>query len=209
MSEEVEFEQIGEFIAHGDYESAIRLSGELLADSDNALREAYQRRDVGNDEVETFVHSALLHIHSLRIVKTQSADAFLCAIGVLLSLEVYNLTQKANDYDKMRLYHYAVQSAIDSFESMLPTETPETEGHRGYILSYLASLLYFYYSRAVTKDNNMPALSEVYQFLQAIKDSGAIQSPTIQFGEKALNPETEAGPLLIDILSRAAALGLS
>lgn len=202
-------EEIGRYISEGDYESAVRLSGEMLAKCDSLLRNAYQRQETDEDDVTSFVQAALLHVHALRLTKTQAAEQFLCAVGVLLSLEVYNVGNMADNTDKMRLYYYAIQSAIDGFESLQQTDTAESEEHRGYILSYLASMLYYYYGLALAEDNASGALSDVYQFLQAIKDSGAIQSPTIRLGEKELNPANEAGSLLVDILSRAAALGLS
>lgn len=205
---EVNFEQVAAFIASGDYDSATRLSGELLADCDNDLRQAYQQADVTDDHVTTFAQAALLHIHSLRL-SSQPSEAFLCSIGVLLTIEIYNIASKTDVIDRMRLYFYAIQSAIDSFEAMKLSETAETEEHRGYILSYLASLLYYNYRLAASTDKESSALADAYQFLIAIKDSGAIQSPTIQFGEKALDPATESGPLLVDIMSRAAALGIS
>ena len=40
-----------------------------------------------------------------------------------------------------------------------------------------------------------------------MKDSGAIQTPTVRLGEKDVDPSVP-GPLLIDIMSRAAALGI-
>lgn len=198
--------QVASFIQSGDIESAVRLSGEMLAGADSRLRKCYINKADMTDAVDSFVEAAALHVYCLRLAKA-SDDALLCAVGSLLTLEVYKISQAVGAADKMRLYDFAVRSAIDSFERRGDATDADTESHRGYILSYLASLLYHYYRNAVDAGCDAPVINEVYSFLKAISGSGAIQSPTIRLGDTDVDPGN-AGPLLVDIMSRAAALGI-
>lgn len=198
--------EIAVMLREGDIESAVRRSGELLANCDNNLRSLYNEKQAIGDAVLQFVEAAVLHVHSLRLAHA-SADAFSCAIGALLTVEVYKASEVVNSARKVRLYHDAVRSAIDSFERQGDATDSDTEEHRGYILSYLASLLYHYYKKAVEEKSESNVLSEVYSFLKAISSSGAIQSPMIKLGEKDVDPD-QPGPLLVDIMGRGAALGI-
>ncbi len=196
--------EIAVLLQSGDIEQAVRTSGELLADCDNTLRSLHNSGRPVDEAITRFVEAAILHIHSLRQAKA-SADAFSCAVGALLTVEVYQAGESVDASRKVRIYTFAIYSVIDCFDRMGDATGSSDEDHRGYILSYLASLLYHFYKEtsAVTPDD--PSLPEA--FLSAIKDSGAIQTPTVRLGEKDVNPST-SGPLLIDIMSRAAALGI-
>ena len=198
--------EIAVLLQSGDIEQAVRTSGELLADCDNTLRSLHNSGRPVDEAITRFVEAAILHIHSLRQAKA-SADAFSCAVGALLTVEVYQAGESVDASRKVRIYTFAIYSVIDCFDRMGDATWSSDEDHRGYILSYLASLLYHFYKEtsAVTPDD--PSLPEAYRFLSAIKDSGAIQTPTVRLGEKDVNPST-SGPLLIDIMSRAAALGI-
>lgn len=199
--------QVASFIHNGDIDSAVRLSGELLAESDSRLRRCYIDKADMSDAIDAFVEAAALHVYCLRMAKAFD-EAFMCAVGSLLTLDVYKVSDGVASIDKVRLYDFAVRSAIDSFDLKGEADDADTESHRGYILSYLASLLYHNYRKAVEGGSDAPVLNEVYSFLKAISSSGAIQSPTIRLGEADVNPDT-AGPLLVDILGRSAALGIT
>lgn len=198
--------EIAVLLQTGDIEQAVRTSGELLANCDNELRTL---RNVGQplgEAVQRFVEAAILHVHSLRLAKA-SADAFSCAVGALLTIEVYQAGEAVDSARKLRLYTYAIYSVIDCFDSMGDATESTDEDHRGHILSYLASLLYHYYRETAASAPDDPSLPEAYRFLSAIKDSGAIQTPSVKLGDKDVDPATP-GPLLVDIMSRAAALGI-
>ncbi len=196
--------QVAAFIQSGDIVSAVRLSGELLAECDSRLRACYVDKSDLTDAIDAFVEAASLHVYCLRMAKVTD-EALMCAVGSLLTLEVYKVSDRVMAIDKVRLYDFAVRSAIDSFELRGDAIDEDTEAHRGFILSYLASLLYHYYRKAVEENSEAGVLNDVYSFLKAISGSGAIQTPTIRLGESDVNPDN-AGPLLVDIMSRAAAL---
>ena len=196
--------QIAVMLQTGDIESAVRLSGELLADCDNELRRRKNAGEAIDETIAQFVEAAVLHVHALRIAR-KSADAFSCAIGALLTVEIYGASALADNSRKLRLYSFALASAIDCFDSL--PDDPATEDHRGYILSYLASLLYYYYTMTAQSAPDDSSLPEAYRFLKAIEHSGAIQTPKIRLGEKEVDPSSP-GPLLVDIMGRAAALGI-
>lgn len=198
--------EIAIMLRENDIEGAVRRSGELLAVCDNDLRSLYNDKKPVNDAVLQFVEAAVLHVHSLRLAHA-SADAFSCALGALLTIEVYRASEAVDSARKVRLYHDAVRSAIDSFDRQGDATDGGTEDHRGYILSYLASLLYHFYKKAVAEQSESNVLPEVYSFLKAISSSGAIQTPTIKLGEKDVDPD-QPGPLLVDIMGRGAALGI-
>lgn len=198
--------EIAVLLQTGDIEQAVRTSGELLAESDNTLRMLRNEHKPLDEEVQQFIEAAILHVHALRLAKAVN-DAFSCAIGALLTVEVYGLTTAVEPSRKLRLYSFALTSAIDSFDRMGDNGDPSLEDHRGYILSYLASLLYYYYKETAAADPEDSSLPEAYNFLKAIQSSGAIQTPTIKLGEKDVDPASP-GPLLVDIMGRSAALGL-
>lgn len=198
--------EIAVMLRENDIEGAVRRSGELLAVCDNDLRSLYNDKKPVNDAVLQFVEAAVLHVHSLRLAHA-SADAFSCALGALLTIEVYRASEAVDSARKVRLYHDAVRSAIDSFDCQGDATDGDTENHRGYILSYLVSLLYHFYKKAVAEQSDSNVLPEVYSFLNAIKSSGAIQTPMIKLGEKDVDPD-QPGPLLVDIMGRGAALGI-
>lgn len=198
--------EIALLIQSGDIEHAVRISGELLAACDNELRCLHNDRKDINEAVQRFIEAAVLHVHALRLAGA-SSDAFSCAVGALLTIEVYQAAVFVNPSRKLRLYSFAISSVIDCFDRMGDASDSDDENHRGYILSYLASLLYHYY-RETAKDNpEDSSLPESYNFLKAIENSGAIQTPKIRLGEKDVDPASP-GPLLVDIMGRAAALGI-
>lgn len=198
--------EIAVMLQSGDNEGAVRRSGELLAECDNRLRKLYNEKVPAGDAVAEFIEAAVLHVHSLRRAYAY-ADAFSCAVGALLTIEVYQAATAVDADRKTRLYHDAIRSAIDCFDSAGDATDPTVEEHRGYILSYLASLLYHYYRQAVAEGSESSVLTEVYSFLKAISQSGAIQSPTIKLGEIDVDPSSP-GPLLVDVMGRAAAIGI-
>ncbi len=198
--------EIAVLLQSGDIDQAVRTSGELLAECDNKLRSLRNDPKPLDQTVQQFIEAAILHVHALRLAGAVT-EAFSCAIGVLLTVEVYGLTKDVDPSRKLRLYSFALTSAIDSFDRMADSTDPANEDHRGYILSYLASLLYHYYKATAETDPEDSSLPEAYNFLKAIQSSGAIQTPTIKLGEKDVDPATP-GPLLVDIMGRAAALGL-
>lgn len=198
--------EIAVLLQSGDIAQAVRVSGELLANTDNRLRTLHNGHKPIKDAVAKFAEAAILHVHALRMAHADG-DAFSCAIGALLTIEVYQAADMVIPSRKLRLYSFALTSLIDSFDRSGAPSSPEEEDHRGYMLSYLASLLYFYYKKTADNDPSDSSLPEAYNFLNAIRSSGAIQTPTIKLGEKDVDPTTP-GPLLIDILGRAAALGI-
>lgn len=198
--------EIAVLLQTGDIEQAVRTSGELLANCDNTLRSLHNSGEPVDEEMARFVEAAILHVHALRQAKA-SADAFSCAVGALLTVEVYQAGATVDASRKLRLYTFAIYSVIDCFDRMGDATESADEDHRGYILSYLASLLYHFYKETSSSSPDDQSLAEAYRFLSAIKDSGAIQTPTVRLGEKEVEPSTP-GPLLIDIMSRAAALGI-
>lgn len=198
--------EIAVLLQTGDIEQAVRTSGELLAESDNSLRSLRNDQKPLDKAIQQFIEAAILHVHALRLAGAVS-EAFSCAIGALLTVEVYGLANEIEPSRKLRLYSFALTSAIDSFDRMAETGDCVQEDHRGYILSYLASLLYHYYKETADVTPDDSSLPEAYNFLKAIQSSGAIQTPTIKLGEKDVDPASP-GPLLVDIMGRAAALGL-
>lgn len=179
----------------------LRASGERLATADNALRVAYNNKQPLDSQIDEFLDAAASHVEDLRAGKAAS-DALMCAVGALLTTDVYGYYNKLAAINKLVLYDAAIRSAIDHFETLEDDGTDMD--HRGYILSYLASLLYYNYTLALKEDSSNPVLSRVYPFLNAIKSSGAIQSPKIMLGETEVDPATP-GALLIDVMGRAAA----
>lgn len=198
--------QIFALLQGGDIESAVRLSGELLAVCDNNLRRLKNAGESIDKSICEFIEAAILHVHSLRSAG-QIRDTFSCAVGALLTVEIYGVSDRVDSARKLRLYSFALTSVIDCFDSLSDSDNPVAEDHRGYILSYLASLLYYYYTATASESPDDGSLHEAYRFLKAIEHSGAIQSPMIKLGETDVDPASP-GPLLIDIMGRAAALGI-
>ncbi len=198
--------EIAVLLQTGDIDQAVRVSGELLATSDNNLRSLHNEGKPLDEAMQQFIEAAILHVHALRQAHAVS-EAFSCAIGALLTVEVYNAGSLVDPARKLRLYSFAITSAIDCFDRMGDATDADDENHRGYILSYLASLLYHYYRATASATPDDSSLPEAYNFLKAIEGSGAIQTPTIRLGEKTVDPATP-GPLLVDIMGRAAALGI-
>ncbi len=198
--------QIAVMLQTGDVEGAVRLSGELLANCDNELQRLKNAGESIDEAVGQFIEAAVLHVHSLRLAG-QANDAFSCAVGALLTVEIYGAGDRVDSARKLRLYSFALASAIDCFDALPDNGDPASEDHRGFILSYLASLLYYYYSVTARETPDDPSLPEAYRFLKAIEQSGAIQTPKIRLGEKEVDPASP-GPLLVDIMGRAAALGI-
>lgn len=193
-------------LQEGNINEAVIISGELLARCDNNLRIAKNSNQPLHEDVAWFIDASLLHINALRRAKAVN-EAFSCAVGALLTIEVYQASEMVDLPKKLRLYTLALYSAVDSFDRLDATVGDNAEDHTGHILSYLASLLYHNYQQTVSAYPDDSSLPEVYRFLKSIENSGAIQSPTIKLGTKDVEPECP-GPLLVDILGRAAALGI-
>ena len=198
--------EIAVLLQSGDLDQAVRTSGELLAECDNNLRTTRNEQLPLDEAAQQFIEAAILHVHALRLAGAVP-EAFSCAVGALLTVEVYGIAQAIEPSRKLRLYSFALTSAIDSFDRMGDSQDPSNEDHRGYILSYLASLLYHYYKETAATSPDDNSLPEAYNFLKAIQSSGAIQTPTIKLGDKDVDPASP-GPLLVDIMGRAAAIGL-
>lgn len=179
----------------------LRLSGERLAEADNNLRIAYNNHEALDKQINELIEATIVHVNDLRTAN-MPADALMCAVGALLTSDVYRSYEKVTAIQKLKLLSSAIHASIDHFES---TDSDGSDiDHRGYILSYLASLLYYNYQIAVKDSTDEPIVAQIYGFLNAIKSSGAIQWPKILLGETEVDPATP-GPLFIDVLSRAAA----
>lgn len=204
---EVEAEYV-RLLLEGDVETAIRLTADALSHSDSRIKQLFEARDADGLQAEAAVFGRLsrMQIEALRRGGFV-AEAFSCAVATLLSVEIYRCGNAIDPLTRVMLYFVAIQSFIDAAERVVTPDMPQNEEHRGYILSFLASLLYHAYGKAVADTPDGAGLSEVYAFLKNIAQSGAIQSPVIKLNGIDVDPTTP-GPLLVDIMSRAAALGI-
>lgn len=184
----------------------VRISGEALAVADNDLRKAIQAGDDCRDICARFVTEAITHVKALAGAGL-NADAFNCSITALLTLEVYKVAGFCNAEERLTLLFIAVDNFMSLAETMPQLDEIDTDSHRATILSYLASLVYYNYTLANSEFPDADILPEVYVFLKTIMPHGIIQSPTIVVGGETLDPAVPA-PILGDIISRLAALGL-
>lgn len=195
-------------LLEGDVETAIRLTADALSHSDSRIKQLFEARDADGLQAEAAIFGRLsrMQIEALRRGGFV-AEAFSCAVATLLSVEIYRCGNAVDPLTRVMLYYAAIQSFIDAIERSATPETEQSEEHRGYILSFLASLLYYAYGNAVKAEPDGAGLADVYGFLKSIAQSGAIQSPVIKLNGIDVDPATP-GPLLVDIMSRAAALGI-
>lgn len=195
-------------LLEGDVETAICLTADALSHSDSCIKQLFEARDADGLQAEAAIFGRLsrMQIEALRRGGFV-AEAFSCAVATLLSVEIYRCGNAVDPLTRVMLYYAAIQSFIDAIERSPTPEMEQSEEHRGYILSFLASLLYHAYGKAVEADPEASGLADVYGFLKSIAQSGAIQSPVIKLNGIDVDPATP-GPLLVDIMSRAAALGI-
>lgn len=195
-------------LLEGDVETAIRLTADALSHSDSCIKQLFEARDADGLQAEAAIFGRLsrMQIEALRRGGFV-AEAFSCAVATLLSVEIYRCGNAVDPLTRVMLYYAAIQSFIGAIERSPTPEMEQSEEHRGYILSFLASLLYHAYGKAVEADPEASGLVDVYGFLKSIAQSGAIQSPVIKLNGIDVDPATP-GPLLVDIMSRAAALGI-
>lgn len=204
---EVEAEYV-RLLLEGDVETAIRLTADALSHSDSRIKQLYEARDIDGLQAEAadFGRLSRMQIEALRRGGFV-AEAFSCAVATLLSVEIYRCGQAIDPLTRVMIYFAAIQNFIDASERSATPDMEQSEDHRGYILSFLASLLYHAYGKAVADRPDGAGLGEVYGFLNSIAQSGAIQSPVVKLNGIDVDPATP-GPLLVDIMSRAAALGI-
>lgn len=197
-------------LATGNVEEAIQYSGEATATLDAEWTRLYNAKEKDCDAAliaGTFVAGrhlvALLHGGA-------SDEAF--SMGMLLLYRSTLARKKSAELaqaqlDVMIRLLSATLEVGDRAGFTSPSADATDVDHFAHIVSYIASMLYAFYTEVGNSRPDTPILEEAYALLQQMQELGAIQHPTIRI--KDADVETsDIAALLPDLLGRSKALGL-
>lgn len=199
--------EIEQLATSGNVEDAIRLSGEELARWDNAWRKAHNSRLPVESVMTSFAALALAHA-DLLFRAGAWRDAYATAVTAMMSLSVDRQCM-ANASEMLGLLTVAL-AALEQIAAKIEKDS-FTETHIPVMISYLASLLYFYY-RHTWSSGQSQWHGRAYPLLRDMTEVGAVRSPHIPVanpdGTSADVDPSDPAPLFSDLAGRSVALGL-
>ncbi len=194
--------EINAMVADNNIPDAIRLSGEELAATDNSWRKAH---NAGKETSELLVCMAILAQSHCDLLFRAGAygDAYATAVTVMMSVSLDDACTQC--MQEMLTLCVIAASSLEQLGSQMPHDDFTTQ-HMPVILSYIASLMYCYYQKTlVIEQTQWHGIA--YEMLRDFANAGAVQQPTVQVGDKAVDP-LHPFDLFSDLAGRSIALGL-
>jgi len=197
-------------IASGKIDEAIRLSGEATATLDAEWTRLHNAGDCNSDNA-LIVSNFVAGRHLDALMQGGAVDEVF-ATGALL---LYRSTLARNKSAELS------QSQLDILCRMLSAaiETGNRHGftsadadaadidHFAHIVSYLASMLYAFYTEVGNSRPDSPMLEDAYELLEQMQQIGAVQYPSIRIKDCDVD-SVDIASILPDLLGRSRALGL-
>ncbi len=195
--------QINQFLSESDLTEALRLSGEALADYDNAWHTGLLEGNPDTSLIRNIAEMGCAHLMCLNM-SNLNADAISTAIMLLIIIDASKVDTDTIISETRSLYTVATKVAYDLAEKSEGTPTFDTIMT---ILSRLASMTYHYYQREGSLGINDPKRADSYALLSAMKEMGAIQSPAIAIDGEMISPD-QPHEILADTIALAIQAGL-
>lgn len=193
-------------IEHGSIEDAVMLSGEALANAYEHWSSKLNAQQSTTEEINIMAIAASCHCGALAAMGNFQ-DAYATSVGAILQISIDN--NKSNNIDQSLLSIYT--TALFSWMNILSTTNPRSETfdkeHVETITRYIASMLYYYYSKIGQSSPNSPYLENAYMVLNHIRQFSEIETPSITVLGKHILPENPQ-ELIGDLVGRSIALSL-
>ena len=197
---------IDEMIDCGDVADAVRLSGELLAQSDTLWAAAHNTKNTTTDEISALAILAAYHCEALALMNNIN-DAYATAVTALFQMAIDGNDSLSIKQSALQLYITAIFSLMQIIQQQLNNADNTAREHVNEIMRYLASMLYYYYNKVGNVRPDFPHLQVAYQILSQLRNDVDIQSPTINVLNEEVNPSAPLS-LFADLVGRSQAMGL-
>lgn len=199
-----------DLITAGKIEEAIRFSGEETAVLDAEWTRLYNTGDTDCDRA--LIAAGLVacrHVEALmegdEAVEAYSTAAMLLYRSTMTRTRPFRFAQ--SQLDILCRLLTAAMAVGDVRGYMSASADARSVDHFAHIISYIASMLYFYYKEVGNALPDSPLLEEAYSLLEQMQEIGAIQYPTIRVNTR----DVEANDIihiLPDLFGRSRALGM-
>lgn len=204
-------EDVAAMLGSHNLEDAIRLSGEELARADNRWRRLHNEHAERGQIVESLSEMmTLASLHSACLRRADmAADAFNTNVAALTAA-AFEDALMTDAVTALGLADSALADLQHIAERMPYDE--HTRLHLPVIISYLASIQYALYRKAIALGATGSIVNSAYTTLQSLIHTDAVQ-PKLNVPDGDSNQTIEVDPThplpaLLDLMSRAAALGL-
>lgn len=199
-----------ELIDAGKIEEAIRFSGEATATLDAEWTRMY---NTGDSECDRALIAATLvacrHLDALMqgnaSDEAYSMAAMLLYRSTMTRTKPFKLPQSRLDILCRMLSAAITVGERDNY--MSESGDAKSVDHFAHIISYIASMLYFYYREVGKLMPDTPLLEEAYPLLQDMQEIGAIQYPTVRVLTRDVDCD-DIIHILPDLFGRSRALGM-
>lgn len=195
-----------ELLENGKIEDAVLLSGEALACAHEHWSININSQQPTTDEINVMAIAASCHCGALAAMGNFQ-DAYATSIGAILQISIDN--NKSNNIDQSLLSIYT--TVLFSWMNILSTNNLRSETfdkeHVETITRYIASMLYYYYTKIGQCSPNSPYLENAYMALNHIRQFSVIETPSITVLDKHILPENPQ-ELIGDLVGRSIALSL-
>lgn len=195
-----------ELLENGKIEDAVLLSGEALACAHEHWSININSQQPTTDEINVMAIAASCHCGALAAMGNFQ-DAYATSIGAILQISIDNNSSNNIDQSLLSIYTTALFSWINILSSANPQSEEFDKAHVETITRYIASMLYYYYTKIGGNTPHSPYLEDAYVALNHIRQFAEIETPLITVLNKQISPE-EPQDLIGDLVGRSIALSL-
>lgn len=198
--------EANELLERGAIEDAVMLSGEALAKAYEHWSANLNGQQPTTDEINVMAIAASCHCGALAAMGNFQ-DAYATSVGAILQISIDS--NKSNNIDQSLLSIYT--TALFSWMNILSATNPQSKTfdkeHVETITRYIASMLYYYYTKTGKCSPNSPYLENAYMALSHIQQFSKIETQSITVLGKLISPENPQ-ELIGDLVGRSIALSL-
>lgn len=194
-----------EVLAAANIEDAIRLSGELLAEVDNALRLKVNAHEERSEECRLLARECALHLHMLQQAG-QMPQVYASALTALLMLDIAGADTESSRLNEVFMLTAQATLAFGTMtDQMLDDEF--TAEHVPVLFHLWGSRLYYYYQKCDKAAVALqPLVKSAHDILQQLIEANAVTWPDVTIQGRQCSVQSNA--VLADIIGRSIALGI-
>ena len=190
----------------GAIEDAVLLSGEALANAYEHWSANLNSQQSTTDEINVMAIAASCHCGAL-VAMGNFQDAYATSIGAILQISIDSNQSNNIDQSLLSIYTTPLLSWINILSSANLQAEEFDKVHVETITRYIASMLYYYYTKIGGNTPHSPYLEDAYVALNHIRQFAEIETPLISVLNKQISPE-EPQDLIGDLVGRSIALSL-
>lgn len=203
-----------EYLAHerqiytaADRDEALRLSAELLANVDQALRLKVNAREERVDQARAFARAAALHLDILSAHGGEhAADVYSTALTALLMLDMADSDSEPVRLPEVFQLTALALSAFNDLTAMMPQDEFTTT-HVPVLYTLWGSRLYYYYQ--VCDKTQVPLrhlVEAAHSILEQLIEHNIVKWPDVEVDGQTV--PVQSNVVLADIIGRSIALGI-